>query len=272
MHPVSDAKEVFALTQSIRRDPDFVSNWFASPEDLHNWHSSDIWLHQVVDALVVLYRDENLWRFYYIASNVRAMSQALDSLLFPTNDPVVSDVVGTAADIERATAVLQRAGFMKYRQLERMQRIGPHEPSDFHFANVMLAEHALVPALHAFLSSRLDPLVERVPTRCQLYASVEAKTVLIAIDGAQLAGLLIYDRHGSTTTLRYWQTDARYQNRGIGGALIKTYFTRCRDARRWLLWVIDTNAGAIARYAHYGYRHDGLIDRILTKQTTSTKK
>jgi len=78
-----------------------------------------------------------------------------------------------------------------------------------------------------------------------------------------LAGLLLFERRGVTSTVRHWLVDAAVRHRGVGGALMRRYFEGQRGVRRFLLWVAFDNEDAIRKYRHYGYAPDGLIDIVL---------
>ncbi|NTV75013.1 MAG: GNAT family N-acetyltransferase, partial [Holophaga sp.] len=67
-------------------------------------------------------------------------------------------------------------------------------------------------------------------------------------------------------TLRYWLVDPGHRDRGIGARLIRDYFHRNPAVTRYLLWVLDSNADAIAKYGHYGYAPDGLVDQVMIRE------
>ncbi len=85
-------------------------------------------------------------------------------------------------------------------------------------------------------------------------------------DGAGLAGILLHDTTGQSTTLRYWHVAGDRHGRGIGSRLMHAFLARCATSRRVTLWVIADNTAAIAKYHHYGFSEDGMIDDIMVRQ------
>jgi hypothetical protein len=49
----------------------------------------------------------------------------------------------------------------------------------------------------------------------------------------------------------------------LGGALIHHYFALHGAVRRFILWVMADNENAIAKYRHYRYVPDGLVDHVM---------
>ena len=47
--------------------------------------------------------------------------------------------------------------------------------------------------------------------------------------------------------------------------LIRAMFRACSATRQTLLWVVESNDNAIAKYEHYGFRRDGLVDHIMIR-------
>ena len=68
-----------------------------------------------------------------------------------------------------------------------------------------------------------------------------------------------------SSLLRYWYVGGEFRSQGLGARLIRTYFDLCRDLRRIQLWVIEDNCAAIAIYRYYGFRSEGLVDRIVVR-------
>ena len=49
-------------------------------------------------------------------------------------------------------------------------------------------------------------------------------------------------------------------------ALVWRLFRSSTGAKRAILWVVRDNADAIAKYRHYGFREDTLVDRIMIRR------
>ena len=67
-------------------------------------------------------------------------------------------------------------------------------------------------------------------------------------------------------TLRYWHVAGDRHGQGIGSRLMHAFLARCAESRRVTLWVVADNAAAIAKYHHYGFGEDGMIDDIMVKR------
>ena len=179
---------------------------------------------------------------------------------------IVADLIGRLESLEGAVSAYEANGFYRHARLVRMQRIVQKTAQEcFAESNVLQARLNDVQRIREFLSRQLDPLVEQIPGLSQLNDAVSKGSVLIVLAGTEIAGLLIHDTTGLTTVLRYWHVGKRFRNLGIGAKLIRTFFANC-ESKRILLWVIADNKDAIAKYRHYEFEDDPMIDEILVKK------
>jgi len=81
-----------------------------------------------------------------------------------------------------------------------------------------------------------------------------------------VGGVLVFEVIGFTSLLRYWYVNPAYRDQGIGAQLIRTFFQLSRGTKRILLWVVSNNGDAIARYQHYAFTRERLVDCVLTKK------
>jgi len=258
--------ETLASAIAVVRDQarSYGTNLFPGTGRLANWCARGELTWAVgPGALLLLRRDRWFEHLYFCAADPGALAASL-AWLGP--GPVTTDLVGTAETVQGSAAIFSAAGFRAYARLQRMVRLdrGPRNPEAE--PDVELAQAAEAPALLRLMEDRFDPLKEQLPRLDELAAAAAAGQVLVARAGETLAGLLYFEQNGMSSTLRYWLVDPAYRDLKFGARLMRGYVRRCPEARRFLLWVIDANVDAIAKYRHYGYAQDGLIDQVMIKQ------
>jgi len=119
--------------------------------------------------------------------------------------------------------------------------------------------------VQAFLARLLDRYTEQVPDVEEVAGLAARGGLLLVRRGADLGGILIFERAGLTATLRYWFVNDRFRDQGIGSRLIKTFFRTCQSSRRIVLWVVSDNHDSIAKYGHYRFLPEGLVDHVLLR-------
>jgi RimJ/RimL family protein N-acetyltransferase len=245
---------------------EFTTNFFATPEDVQAWlNEGMLRVLPTPGARTVLRADAGFAHVYHWAASVPALRSALAGL--PAASTLVTDVIGKPEGIEPIERAYRDAGFTDYQALARMSRVGAGPgPGAGRDPSVRTASEADVPRIDAFFRRILDPYSDQIPAPGALREFADRQSMLVVDRGNAVAGVLIFDARPAGATLRYWWLAPEFRNQGIGAALIKTMFHELRDARRIQLWVVADNADAIAKYEHYGFRRDGLVDRILIKR------
>jgi ribosomal protein S18 acetylase RimI-like enzyme len=76
----------------------------------------------------------------------------------------------------------------------------------------------------------------------------------------------MFEPMGLTSHLRYWYVDEAFRNQGIGARLMRRFFRLSSGSQRLILWVAGDNSDALAKYRHYGFREDTLVDRIMIRR------
>jgi GNAT superfamily N-acetyltransferase len=138
-----------------------------------------------------------------------------------------------------------------------------HHASD---AGVEIATEDDAPEVLAFLEQLLDPYVDRLPEETDLRCAAARRNILLARKAGSPSGVLMFEKTGTTALLRYWYVAREAQGRGTGAQLIKTFFRLCSEIRRIMLWVAEGNEDSIAKYRHYGFMRDGLLDQIMLRR------
>jgi len=268
---VTDAGQLAdAIGRVVRSGKGYATNLFASPAEKASWIASrTLSLLQEEQAMLVVRRDTGFHRLYHVASDAASLSAALQALCAAMPEAtLVADLVGKRGSTGAVVDAYLGHAFVRHERLQRMYRLAEHPSAhDGRIdAEVVQAGPADVRRIHALMQRQLDPFSEQVPDLDELRDAVAKRSVLVVSRDSELAGVLVYDTVGFTSTLRHWHVDPRFRNQGVGARLIRAFFDLCRDSQRILLWVIAGNDDAIAKYRHYGFRDDSLVDDIMLRQ------
>ena len=267
MVPVRDA----ALVRSAAADAKtagaaFCTNFFVAPQRLDAWIARGELYAQATANVTLFFRtDRDFWHLYFTAAGPEPLRDALTGSATLASERVVTDLVGHEAMLSPLSDAVRAARFRAYATLERMSCGNPAVAGADHWS-VELARVEDAEAVLALFSATFDRYAEQLPVLAEIEAAAVARQVLIVRDGAAVAGVLFFETHGYTSTLRYWVVAPAFQGRRIGAALMRRYFAANRAAKRFVLWAMRDNAHAIARYRHYGYAPDGLVDRVFANE------
>jgi GNAT superfamily N-acetyltransferase len=207
-------------------------------------------------------------------SHVAADQQSLrDALLLldemTVTKPIVTDLVGQPTDVEQIANSYTLRGFSSYRELTRMTHTGcVGDDRTVPEVAIHRAVHSEAAGVLAFLERLLDPLAEQIPELEDMEFAADRGQILVAANGNAIEGVLIFQTIGFSTTLRYWFVEPRERNRGTGAVLMRSFLKQVAGSRRIVLWVFSDNADGIAKYEHYGFRRDHLVDRIMLKSVS----
>lgn len=271
---VAEADALGDAIGRVRRSGEgYSSNFFASPADRRKWIASgSLLLLQEQQAVLILRRDANFHRLYHIASDTAALSAALGVLCDCLPTTIVTDLIGRRENLQAVVNAHVENAFTPHKRLHRMQRLVEVSKQDWRFESTV--EHAGsgdVARIHTFLTRQLDPLSEQVPDLAQLDETIVKRCVLVVKQASELAGVLIHDTTGLTTTLRYWHVDERFRSQGVGARLMSAFLSLCGASRRIVLWVIAGNDNAISIYRRYGFQDDCLVDDIMVRGLGSAR-
>ena len=267
MQAVSSIRQLRNAIAGVRTGAGYTTNFYASPEETKHWvESGALLLQHGSGAVLIFRRTAAFFRLYHTAADAASLAAALRALdpIF-CKSTVVSDLVGKPENLRGLVDAHIAAGFSAHTRLLRMYRTGDVGTELTVARNVSHASRADAQDVHAFLNGQLDPFSEQVPDLSQLVEKAAAGSILIVRLNSTLAGVLIYETTGLTTTLRYWHVDGRYRNQGVGADLMHAFFRLCQNSRRFLLWVIANNTDAISKYEHYGFQVDELVDDIVIR-------
>jgi ribosomal protein S18 acetylase RimI-like enzyme len=271
IEPLTSGALLFdAIHRITRQAADFTTSLFAGPEQIQYWADRGA-LSQVehCGCLLIFRRDRDFYHLYHVAAGNHQLSTALASHggALDSSAVLTADLVGAPGNASAAAGIYQENGFSEYKSLLRMVRIvDPRLPSEPPDPEVAFAAETDAPAIGSFLEGLLDRFSDQIPEPEEIRAAAGRSNILIVRRGQALAGLLFFETKGLTSTLRYWYVSQSSRGQGIGARLIRAYFGLCRSAQRFLLWVANDNSESIGKYEHYGFRREGLIDRIMIRQ------
>jgi GNAT superfamily N-acetyltransferase len=249
----------------------FTTTCFATPMQIGEWAErgalSSI---STPGAFLLLRRSRHVIHLSHVAADHQSLSEALlllDQLTMV--EPIVADLVGQPADVEQIANSYALRGFSSYKELVRMTRIGSvDDDRTLPEMAVHRAVHIEAAGVLAFLERLLDPLAEQIPELEDMEFAADRGQILVAANGNAIEGVLIFQTIGFSTTLRYWFVEPRERNRGTGAVLMRSFLKQVAGSRRIVLWVFSDNADGIAKYEHYGFRRDHLVDRIMLKSVS----
>ncbi len=270
IQPVRNRADLLDALERVRRAGGApVTNWFAAPERVDYWIGrGSLSLAQDERAMLILRRDRGFHRVYHSAADLAALSALLRSAIGEpaANGIVTVDLVGRPQDLEPIAAIYRENGFADRQCLVRLIRMATPEEVAEPEPDVVMAEPTDIQAIAAFLDRLLDPFTDQIPDEEEI-REVAARGNLIMVRRDQsVDGLLLFETMGLTSHLRYWYVDGAARNQGVGARLIRQYFHLCSGSKRFILWVVRDNADAIAKYRHYGFREDTLVDRIMIRR------
>jgi len=268
--PLHDPALVHAAVDRIkqRAGSSLTTTLFASPAQMAIWASSgELSWQERAETILVQKQDCGFSRLYHVSAGIPLLEQALEEV--QSNRPLVVDLIGKPPDLSPVSRAYHTAGFREHSSLIRMARTGnPFPDGREETPDEDFATPSDVDALHRFFLQLLDPFADQIPTKDDLRTAVEQRSVLTVRQrtGSGLNAVLVFERTGLTSLLRYWYVDPALHNRGLGGLLMKRFFSLCAGCRRFLLWVVESNQDSVNKYKHYGFEPDQLTDRVLVRR------
>ncbi|MGA8891047.1 MAG: GNAT family N-acetyltransferase [Anaeromyxobacteraceae bacterium] len=245
----------------------FLTNFYATPDIVDRWATrGSLRLLELEGAVLLLRRDQDFDHLSYAATDLPRLTEALRAPAL-AGDTLTADLIGRESDLGRVVGAFETAEFHRHTSLVRLTRMAdPAFPDDYSDSQVVSGRREDGPAVQAFLARLLDRFAEQLPEVDEIEAAAERGNLLLERRGADLGGVLLFEATGQTAVLRYWFVNDRFRDQGIGARLIKTFFRTCRSSRRIVLWVIADNHDSIAKYGHYRFRPEGLVDHVMIRK------
>jgi GNAT superfamily N-acetyltransferase len=224
-------------------------------------------------CMFVLRKELSFYHLYFMAAGNSVLDESLQELvkIYP-NVVFVTDIIGLHSAIGEYITIFENNEFYKHKRLFRMSRTETPDTPQWTDNNVRYATYNHAPVVYALLMEYFDVFGDQIPLISQLNEWIYSENILITEENERLTGFLIFEINGKTAHLRYWFTHPEYRNKKIGSALLRRFLLECKNTKRQLFWVADSNEDAISRYMHYGFRSEELFDQIMIRrQNDSTR-
>jgi hypothetical protein len=273
MIAVANASQVLESVHRVKAGAaDFRTNLFSAQSTLDAWIARGELFSATGDGVsLFLKRDRGFWRLYFCARDLRALQGEVSLLPAIRTERMVTDLIGKEGSIDSLVAALEPAGFKPYMRMVRMSQMDRPEAEEGTLdARVAFAEPADCRALLALIERFFDPLRGHFLTEDEMSAAVAGRQVLVTRINGALAGLLLFETRGLTSTMQYWLVVEGVRDQRVGSSMIRRYFGSQPGVRRFMVWVAADNHDAIRKYGHYGYVPDGLVDEILVNEMIPT--
>lgn len=269
---MKDAKGAWEVSEALERikgcSKGFTTTWFKTAEatqQLCDRHQ--LFLIEDERAIALLRRDRDFYHLHHIAADLEALSNLLAHPDISHPERVLDvDLVGRAETLQGMLEIYKSAGFERYSSLIQMSKVPDLLPGAQSLKGIEHARRSEAHEVLAFLDRLLDPYAEQIPDLGELEKACEAGNILVARQTTSIVGVLYYQPNGLSAVLRYWFVDPALRNTGVGGLLMKSLFSECRNCKRIVLWVIEGNDDSINKYQHYGFVPQPLRDFILIKR------
>jgi hypothetical protein len=270
MIPVRDISEVFAAIQKAKAGAlEFNTNFFPIRHQLEDWINQDDLLIESSDETVLFLRkDENFWHLYFSTKSLEELQRAIYASPMLKAERIVTDLIGTELALKRLLSVFEAVEFHHYNRLYRMARLALDDPAEIkpNETRVDFAEKSDSGEILDLIIGSLDRYAEQFPNRNEIETAAHNRQILTIKCAGTLAGLLFFETRGLTSIIRYWLVGEPFRAQQLGSALMQYYFVIHSNVRRFVLWVIANNENAIAKYRHYGFAPDGLVDHVMVNQ------
>ena len=266
--PVKDLNHYSALIkENNARHADRVTNCFLMPQEIAELTQKGLLSYRVCAAGRLFFLDCGVYdRLYFFVSPQHPIG-SIDK-----DKPVVREFVQSQlrpAD-EKAELIKARwreAGFTHNTTTLRMRRreAGMHNNaqalSPVAGISVAQAGEAELDDVAAVWRASFDPLVNLLPSDAEQHAAMQAGELYCAIDDetGQVVGAAQFRFTKSTGYIWHIAVLPAFRNRHIGQALTRHYFylAQLRQISNHLLWVVESNQGAIRFHQRNGYQFDG---------------
>lgn len=243
----------------------FTTNFFLSQERVDALVlEGAMFIEQSAECLLLLQRDGDFYRLYYLAAGMSGLESGLRGFLTGEGREMrlVTDIVGTRVSNEPLSELFREAGFERRRRLFRMSRTQGLDAPQKYDPEVCFATDAEAEQVHGLLMEHFDPYSEQLPPLQEIRAMTVCKQVLVIRDGERVAGFVVFEINGMTSYLRYWFAHPDFRGRRVGARLLRRFFEESRATKRQLFWVVDTNRNAIEKYRHYGFCEEAMTDDV----------
>lgn len=263
---IEQLQECIASVRNYRKG--FITNFFPDPFRHSLWiEKGELSFGETGESLFLLRENSFFHSLFYVSTTLQALKSDLALFLVKhQGETLVADVVGNQDNVT-ARQVFLDLGFQQYASLTRMSRINNSPATVYqknpHIVNGSVADASII---YDLLNLYFDPLAEQLPLLEELEDFAKKGQLIVYKENNEIGGFIIYELQGKTAYLRYWLVHPEFRGKGIGSALFNELLSRSADARRLILWVMDTNHNAINMYLHFGAEYEMMFNYVLIKR------
>jgi len=215
----------------------------------------------------ILFKEDDFYHLYFFAVSSERLDSALKLLMENYSEiTFVTDIIGSDTIVTEFSELFEQHEFGKYSKLFRMSRIKKGKPDVEADSRIEYATLGWASQIMDILNTCFDKYSEQIPLPEEINQWINDKRIIGIIEEKQIIGFVIFEINGLTSYLRYWFVAPESRNKKIGSVLLRRFFYECRNTKRELFWVIESNGNAISRYKHYGFKSEQMFDQVLIKR------
>ena len=214
-------------------------------------------------SFLILRKHFDFFYLFFLSTGIENLENTLKLLLTTSPNRFVIDFIVRGKEPGILPLLFERIGFKHHETLLRMVMKSSQRPK-FEVSDDcnMFAKIDDTSLIFRFLTERLDPFSEQIPTLDEIKLMILGNQLLILKEGCEIGGILYFEKNGEISHLKEWLVDERFRGNYFGSLLIKQYFSLNNGCSRFILWVKKDNIHAIDIYKHYGYLPDNINDMI----------
>ena len=263
---IEQLQQCIASVRNYRKG--FITNFFPDPFRHSLWiEKGELSFGETGESLFLLRENSFFYSLFYVSTTLEALKSDLALFLVKhQGETLVADVVGNQDNVT-ARQVFLDLGFQQYASLTRMSRIN-NSPETVYKKNLRIVNGNVADAgvVYELLNQYFDPLAEQLPLLEELEDFAKKGQLIVYKENGEIGGFIIYELQGKTSYLRYWLVHPEFRGKRIGSALFTELLSRSADARRLILWVMDTNHNAVNMYQHFGAEFEMMFNYVLIKR------
>jgi GNAT superfamily N-acetyltransferase len=271
MRAISSVDQVFAAMQQVKASATaFATNFYPVRSKLETWIEHEtLNLVSANGAVFFLRKDRDFEHLYFCAADLAALERELAAQPQITSGRITLDLIGSEAATQPQVDALQKLGFKPHSKLLRLSRAaqsGAAAPAASVPKNFLLtaADECDSAEILKLIETCFNPYADQLPALYEMQDAIADRQILAIKHDGKVAAALFFETQGLTSALRYWVVAEPYRSQKLGSALMQRYFKTQDSVVRFILWVSATNTDALAKYEHFGYKPDGLMDQVMT--------
>ena len=266
MERVTNSQVIFDEVGKLRQQgPRYLTNFYLDESKVKALiDDNGLYCVKQDGCLLLLRQNDDFYNLYFLANSVAGIAAAVGALKLEAK--AVVDLIGREEDLGELAAVFRGHGFRDYAMYQRMSKVGNDiGPTVVADERVVFAGSEDAETIHHIISTKFDKYSEHLPTLAEIRTMIDNKTILIIKEQGEIIGIRIFEKNGLTAHARFWYVDPSYREQRIGGKMNQRYFQLCPEIKRFILWVDCAKQYIIERDMHYGYKKDGLVDKMMMK-------